>query len=312
MSAAASFFCCGAAISLRRDRLRRPRRSRPRPGAPRTAPRSAAAARAGDSPRARVRKLRPAFAARLARQPAQEIHELIARDMRVADQACNARDPRHLPRPRPGASTRRPGPSTPAHGRRPPARKALRWWRDQPCAGACLLEFRRELVEERRVGLGVHFAAEHLRRAGNRERRDFLAERVARAGLLVRGLAASRPSRCARSPVTARFLASPTSSFERLCAMSTTCTAFWRASVRIASEPCRASASSFWPFSPAAMPSAMILRRSSIAADQLAARSFIAIADEDDHRDRLPEQCQVEIHRSLPTISRPARLSAAR
>src|SRR5688572_5957679 len=63
---------------------------------------------------------------------------------------------------------------------------------------------------------------------------------------------------------TARFLASPTSSFERLWAMSTTCTAFCRASVRIASEPCLASASSFWPFSPAAMPSAISLRRVSM------------------------------------------------
>src|SRR5688572_16712110 len=64
--------------------------------------------------------------------------------------------------------------------------------------------------------------------------------------------------------VTARFLASPTSSFERLWAMSTTWTAFWRASVRIASEPCRASASSFRPVSPAAMPSAISLRRPSM------------------------------------------------
>src|SRR5262245_35693299 len=59
--------------------------------------------------------------------------------------------------------------------------------------------------------------------------------------------------------------ASATRSLPRLAARSVTCTAFWRASARIASEPCRASASSRWPFSPAAMPSAISLRRCSIA-----------------------------------------------
>src|SRR5688500_3899361 len=53
-----------------------------------------------------------------------------------------------------------------------------------------LLEFRGQLVEELGVRLRVHLAAEHLGGAGKRERRDILAERVAGARLLVHGLVA--------------------------------------------------------------------------------------------------------------------------
>ena len=58
-------------------------------------------------------------------------------------------------------------------------------------ARGLLLELRRQLVEERRVRLGVHFATEHLGGARNRESRDFLAQVVARTGLLVHGFGAS-------------------------------------------------------------------------------------------------------------------------
>ena len=128
-----------------------------------------------------------------------------------------------------------------------------------------LLQFRGQFVEERRVGLGVHFAAEHLRGAGERERRDILAERVAGARSSRSRPRSGRPSRCARFP-------GPRGSWPRPPARSSACARCRRPArpsgappSRIASEPCRASASSFWPFSPAAMPSAISLRRFSIA-----------------------------------------------
>src|SRR5688572_22823684 len=143
------------------------------------------------------------------------------------------------------------------------ARKAWRWSRDQPCDGACFSSsaasssrswacaFASTSRPSTLVAPASASAATSLRSASRA--RDFSFAASLRAAVTMRSLSA-----------TARLLASPTSSFERLWAMSTTCTAFWRASVRIASEPCRASASSFRPVSPAAMPSAISLRRFSM------------------------------------------------
>src|SRR5688572_23947343 len=140
---------------------------------------------------------------------------------------------------------------------------ALRWSRGQPCDGACFSSsaasssrswacaFASTSRPSTLVAPASASAATSLRSASRA--RDFSFAASLRAAVTMRSLSA-----------TARLLASPTSSFERLWAMSTTCTAFWRASVRIASEPCRASASSFRHVSPAVMPSAISLRRFSM------------------------------------------------
>ena len=74
--------------------------------------------RAGGSPPARCRKLRPCSSrARLARQPAQEIRELARRDMRAAEQARDARIRDRHGGAAPGASTSRARSFAPARER---------------------------------------------------------------------------------------------------------------------------------------------------------------------------------------------------
>src|SRR5688572_25956862 len=157
----------------------------------------------------------------------------------------------------------------------PPAHRAAQWWRGQPCCCACFSSsaasssrscacaFASTSRPSTWVAPARASVATSLRSASRARAFSFAAS--PRAAVTMRSLSA-----------TAWFLASLTSSFERLWAMSTTCTAFERASVRIASEPWRASASSFWPFSPAAMPSAISLRRFSITSMNIGQIHFMA------------------------------------
>src|SRR5688572_15261174 len=157
----------------------------------------------------------------------------------------------------------RPGPRLRSRARTRLSHRALRWWRDQPRAGACFSSS--AASSSRSCACAFAFTSRP---------RSFDAPVTASAATSLRRLSrvrvcsfeiSLRAAAISRSPSeTATCLASPTSSFERRCARSTTCTAFWRASCIRASAFCFASASSLWPFSPAAMPSAMVLRRSSM------------------------------------------------
>src|SRR5688500_11428277 len=173
-----------------------------------------------------------------------------------------------------------------------------------------LLELRGQLVEELGVRLRVHLAAEHLGGSCERECRDILAERVAGARLLVRGLAVSRRHYALAlgdgqvlglAHQLVRALVGDVNDLHGLLP------GFRQDRLRAVPRVGQFLLA--------------LLARGDAVGDFLAARlddvhqhgpdEFHAEPDEDDHRDRLPDQCQVEVHRTSPSVAISPRPSPA-